>query len=152
MSDVIVDNYEITRLLNRYNSTVDIQDFNGWADCFVNDGVFDGAYQSFTIPQDLRKFRDMALQIMDEAPNIRHYTTNLQIEINGDSAKAESFLLLVSTPNHREDGTVPNSRIVQAGVYHDDLVRVDGKWKIKLRRVVIDGAPQEHKPMWIADA
>lgn len=152
MSDVFKDIYEINRLICRYNSTVDRGDFEGWASCFADGGVFDGAYQAFTIPQDVEKFRQMATGIMHAAPNIRHYVTNVQVDVDGDTAHAESFLLLLSTPLAREDGTVPNSRIVQAGIYHDDLVRVDGAWKFTLRRVEIDGAPVETKPTWTADA
>lgn len=151
MSDVLTDNLEIGRLLSRYNDTVDDFDFSGWADCFVEGGVFDGAYQSFSLPGDLEKFKKMSLDIMSEAPNIRHFTTNLVVDVAGDTAKAKSFLLLVSTPNSREDGTIPNSRIIQAGTYFDDLVRVSGQWKIKLRRVKIDGASTDSKPTWTAE-
>lgn len=151
MSDVLTDNYDIGRLLSRYNDTVDDLNFAGWADCFAQGGVFDGAYQSFSLPDDLQKFKDMSLGIMNEAPNIRHFTTNLVVDIVGDTARAKSFLLLVSTPEAREDGTIPNSRILQVGTYFDDLVRINGQWKIKLRRVKIDGAPAANKPTWTAE-
>lgn len=151
MRDILTDNYEIERLLHRYNDTVDSLDFEGWADCFATGGTFDGAYRSFVLPRDLEDFRAMSLGIMDQAPNIRHFTTNLVVDIDGDTAVARSFLLLISTPPCRADGTVPNSRIIQAGVYHDELVRVNGRWKIKLRKVSVDGAPAENKPTWTPD-
>ena len=141
MQDLLVDNYKITRLLHRYNASVDEYDFITWASCFADGGVFDGAYQLFTLPQDLEKFKALALGIMDSNPNLRHFTTNLVIDIDGDTATAKSFLLLLSTPNYPADGTIPVSQIIQAGTYHDDLVRVDGHWKIKLRRVTVDGLP-----------
>ncbi len=152
MADEISDYFEISKLIHRYNSTVDQMDFDGWAACFADGGVFDGAYQSFTLPGDLDAFRQMSLQIMDAAPNIRHLTTNLMTTVDGDRATAESFLTLISTPNARKDGTVPNSRILQAGAYHDELVRVDGQWKFKIRRVKIDGAPNNSKAAWTAKA
>jgi hypothetical protein len=66
------------------------------------------------------------------------FTMNLVVDIAGDAAKAKLFLLVVSTPVSCEDGTVPNSRVLQAGTYFDDYLRVAGQSKIKLRRVKID--------------
>jgi hypothetical protein len=99
----------------------------------------------------LDKFMKNASAIMDQASNIFYCTTNLLIEVDGDRTKAEPFLL-TSSPHCCEDGTAPNSRIVQASVYYDHLVRVDDQWKIKHRAVKIDGAPAKHKSAWTADA
>jgi len=67
-------------------------------------------------------------------PNLRHYVTNIQTEVNGNEARSRCFLMMTSTS--KESGT----KVVIAGEYEDKLVKRDGKWLFTERKVHMDGA------------
>jgi hypothetical protein len=67
-------------------------------------------------------------------PLTKHVTANMAIEIDedGTSALAKSYYLLVNAG----DGFPPT--IISAGRYHDELEKVDGRWRMKARLCISD--------------
>jgi hypothetical protein len=61
---------------------------------------------------------------------MRHYTTNLVLEGDATSARARSYVLAFT-------GTGPAQHHA-TGRYEDRLVKVDGRWRIRERRAVIE--------------
>jgi hypothetical protein len=65
---------------------------------------------------------------------MRHILSNVHIEVQGDTAEAQSRFTLLSV------GDDNRPRVGGTGRYRDDLVRENGEWKI-LRRVIYRDLP-----------
>jgi len=124
----------IAELIARYNYAIDHNDFRGWADCFAPEGVFDGMIGRYATHQELDRFTADVQKLTATTPNLRHYVTNIQTEVDGDEARSRCFLLMTSTT--KEGG----SKVVIAGEYEDKLVKRGGKWLFTERKVRMDGA------------
>jgi 3-phenylpropionate/cinnamic acid dioxygenase small subunit len=125
---------EIAELIARYNFAIDHDDFQGWADCFAPDGIFDGMIGRYAAHAELERFTNDVKALTATTPNLRHYVTNMLTEVTGNEARSRCFLLMTSTT--KEGG----SKIVIAGEYEDDLVKHHGRWLFKRRKVHMDGA------------
>ena len=128
------DKEAIADLIIRYNWAIDHNDFQGWANCFAPEGVFDGMIGQYAAHNELARFTADVKKLLETSPNLRHYVTNIQTEVNGDHAKSRCFLMMTSTT--KEGG----SKIAIAGEYEDDLVRRNGQWLFLRRKVRMDGA------------
>ena len=132
--DIAHDKEAIAELIVRYNWAIDHDDFHGWADCFAPEGVFDGMIGQFAAHGELDRFTAEVKKLTTTTPNLRHYVTNIQTEVDGNEARSRCFLLMTSTT--KEAGT----KIVIAGEYEDQLVKRDGRWLFLKRKVHMDGA------------
>ncbi len=124
----------IAELITRYNWAIDHNDFQGWADCFAPEGIFDGMIGRYTAHGELDRFMADVKKLTTTTPNLRHYVTNIQTEVNGNEARSRCFLMMTSTS--KEGGT----KVVIAGEYEDKLVKRDGRWLFVGRKVHMDGA------------
>jgi len=61
---------------------------------------------------------------------MRHYTTNVVITGDAERARAESYVLAVTG--------APGSSAQTTGRYEDELVKVAGRWRIRVRRALLD--------------
>jgi uncharacterized protein (TIGR02246 family) len=128
------DKEAIAELIIRYNWAIDHNDFQGWADCFAPEGVFAGMIGQYAAHGELARFTTDVKKLIETTPNLRHYVTNIQTTVNGDTAQSRCFLMMTSTT--KEEGT----KIVIAGEYEDELVKRDGRWLFLRRKVHMDGA------------
>jgi 3-phenylpropionate/cinnamic acid dioxygenase small subunit len=124
----------IAELIARYNYAIDHNDFQGWADCFALEGIFDGMIGRYAAHGELDRFTADVKKLTATTPNLRHYVTNIQTEVNGHEARSRCFLMMTSTS--KEGGT----KVVIAGEYEDKLVKRDGRWLFTERKVHLDGA------------
>ena len=124
----------IAELIARYNWAIDHNDFQGWADCFAPEGIFDGMIGRYAAHGELDRFTAEVKKLTANTPNLRHYVTSIQTEVNGNEARSRCFLMMTSTS--KEGGT----KIVIAGEYEDKLVKRDGRWLFTERKVHMDGA------------
>lgn len=124
----------IAELIARYNFAIDHNDFQGWADCFTPDGVFDGMIGRFAAHSELDRFTADVKRLTADTPNLRHYVTNIMTEVDGESAHSRCFLMMTSTT--KETGT----KIMITGEYEDRLVKHNGRWLFTSRKVHMDGA------------
>jgi hypothetical protein len=74
-----------------------------------------------------------------------HNITNHSAEIAGDTAHAESYVLMVL--RHKDGQTVT----VAGGRYIDRLERRNGEWRISLRRLAADWRFKADGSVWNAD-
>lgn len=132
--DIARDKAAIAELIARYNFAIDHNDFQGWADCFAPEGIFDGMIGRFAAHSELERFTAEVKKLTATTPNLRHYVTNILSEVNGNDARSRCFLLMTSTT--KESGT----KVVIAGEYEDRLVKRDGRWLFLERKVHMDGA------------
>ena len=124
----------IAELIARYNYAIDHNDFQGWAGCFALEGIFDGMIGRYAAHGELDRFTADVKKLTTTTPNLRHYVTNIQTEVNGNEARSRCFLMMTSTS--KEGGT----KVVIAGEYEDKLVKRDGRWLFTERKVHMDGA------------
>ncbi|GAB3367966.1 nuclear transport factor 2 family protein [Amycolatopsis echigonensis] len=129
------DRIAITDLLFAYNVAVDALDIDGWAACFTPDGVFYGAYDTFRATEDKERFAEHARELEAAGmPRMRHFLSNIRIDIDGDEARVHSFFQIIATPS------ASASSIAMVGEYTDRLRRVEGRWLFVERRVLTDGS------------
>lgn len=120
------DKDEIRELLARYCFALDADRFEEMAALFTPDGVWETAFGT-------GKGRDgivaQARSIASgERPRRAHLTTNIVIDLDGDSATARSnWVVIMNTPNGPAIGS--------GGAYADRLVKLDGRWFFKHRTI-----------------
>lgn len=122
----------IQRVIVDYADRIDRQDFDAYADLFTEDGVWQNGA---TVRRGRTEIKDLLTGLFGTPPagfvnrESYHLVSNPQVEIapDGDHATARSRHLLVM----RGEGGAPTPML--AGLYEDELVRVDGTWKIARR-------------------
>ncbi len=127
MALTIEDRLEILDLAARYSHATDHGDGEALADTFTEDGVFEGAGE----PRVGRAAHVAATNALAASGMVlRHFVSNPVIEGDGDRA---TMLLYVEVKNLAEP-----SMPMLVGRYHDELRRVDGRWKFARRLVEVD--------------
>ncbi len=120
----IDDRMAILDLCAEYNYYIDTGESEKWADTFTADGVFDGAVGKAEGRDALVAF---SKQFGNDYPGAMHFTDNHLFEQDGDAMKHKCFLSF-QVPS---DG---GTNLILVG-YEDELLRVDGAWKFRSRRV-----------------
>jgi uncharacterized protein (TIGR02246 family) len=126
------DRFALLDLYARYSHAVDANDGTGWADCFTEDGVFvpstghiaGGSYRGRA-----------ALAALGSDPGreppTRHWTCNHLFVEREDHVEGTCYAMRVEI-----GGDEP---VVAAhAVYHDEIVREDGRWLFRARRPTLD--------------
>ena len=120
------DKDEIRELLARYCFALDADRFEEMAALFTPDGVWETAFGTGTGRDGIvAQARSIA---SGERPRRAHLTTNIVIDLDGDSATARSnWVVIMNTPNGPAIGS--------GGAYADRLVKIDGRWFFKHRTI-----------------
>jgi uncharacterized protein (TIGR02246 family) len=120
------DKDEIRELLARYCFALDADRFEEMAALFTPDGVWETAFGTGTGRTGIvAQARSIATE---PRPRRVHLTTNVVIELDGDTATARSnWALIQNSPNGPGIGS--------GGSYSDRLVKVDGRWFFKHRTI-----------------
>jgi uncharacterized protein (TIGR02246 family) len=127
MDNIWVEKLAIQELCSRYCQTIDAQDSEGWAHCFTPDGAFEFDGHVVRGHEALREYADTHTRVM----RTRHMTLNHLYEVHGDRATGRATTVVsIATPG--------GYKIMGQGPYEDDLVKVNGEWKIRYRRVSND--------------
>ena len=119
------DKLDIMELAARYSFTIDQRMAEEWADCFTEDGeMLSGNGRRVAgraaFLEHMRKAKEAGKQV-------RHWGCNHIVEGDGDTARLRMYLMAVDI----SDGIRP----YVIGDYDDTVVRVNGKWKFKVRRI-----------------
>jgi uncharacterized protein (TIGR02246 family) len=141
MEKVWIEKLAIQELCSRYCQTIDAQDSDGWARCFLPDGAFEFDGHVVHGYAALREYAEAHTRVL----RARHMTLNHLYDVAGDRATGRATTVVsIATPS--------GYKIMGQGAYHDDLVKVDGEWKIRHRRVVNDHLVSDPaKPINLAD-
>jgi len=117
-----IDRDEIRQLMYRYGHCWDNLDFQGWAEVFADDGVYwEGGGPVF------KGHAELVSYAQDTAPRVNgrfHLQMNQYVVVDGDTAKAHSYMMVV-------EGLTP----IRSGTYDDELVRTDKGWRFAKRVV-----------------
>ncbi|MFJ2028678.1 nuclear transport factor 2 family protein [Streptosporangium sp. NPDC087985] len=125
----LLDKQDIYELLARYLRAADRGDVEGLRVCYLpgareeHGGVFDGSAEDYV--------HGIAAALSHPRRLTSHAMTNVLIEVDGDRARAESYVTVfarVRTADGKGD-SVTGLRII------DNLEKVDGRWGIRLRRL-----------------
>jgi uncharacterized protein (TIGR02246 family) len=135
----VQDREQIEELLWRYARTLDSADADGYAAVYVEDGEFTAGQQSIKgrealhkFVADLKKSREDRKAKGENPGGTLHMTANHRIEFTGaDTATVHSYWITMFPAA----GPQTPVRVGAAGRAEDQLVRVDGKWLIKVRNV-----------------
>jgi ketosteroid isomerase-like protein len=141
MNDVWVEKLAIQELCSRYCQTIDAQDSVGWARCFTPDGAFEFDGHVVRGHEALRQYADTHTRVM----RARHMTLNHLYDVNGDRATGRATTVV-------SIATLGGYKIMGQGAYEDDLLKINGEWKIRHRRVKNDYLVSDPaKPVNLAD-
>ncbi len=145
------DRARIENLFARYAFAADWQDADTYSSLFTDDGVLDWARGVVTgreaIRNEVHKMRaSFAEQEARDAPvrpaRLRHFITNLVVDIDGDKARARAFWVEFDNRNLE--------RKAYSGAYghsEDELRKVDGQWLFAARKIYNEEMPERSAPM-----
>jgi uncharacterized protein (TIGR02246 family) len=120
------DKDEIRELLARYCFALDADQFEEMAALFTPDGVWETAFGTGTGRAGIvAQARSIAT---GPRPRRVHLTTNIVIDLDGDTATARSNWTVI-------ENTSDGPAIGSGGAYADRLVRFDGVWFFKRRTI-----------------
>ena len=132
------DRAAIENLMARYLFAMDWNDFETYADCFTEDGELDyarGIAQGReNIRAEARRFKDNVAQIFVDfegnPAKLRHIVAQTVIRVEGDRAFTTAQWFEMAN-----DGSEGAPKLGTFGHYEDELLRVDGAWKFRRRKI-----------------
>lgn len=115
------DRYAIERLKYRYVRTLDLKDWDAFADCFIAGATADYAGLAFGSRDEIV---DYMRENLGAGLITMHHAHHPEIDVDGDSATGTWYL--------EDTVLVPGLSFALEGAafYSDDYVRVDGAWRI----------------------
>lgn len=133
MSD---DWHAIETLIMTYAERVDLGDFAGVADLFEG-ATYRSALGDDVMVQEGRDavrntFETMVRRYPDGTPRTKHVTTNVMVEVDGDTATARSYYTVL-----QQTEVLPLQPII-CGRYHDRFAKQDGAWRFSDRLIFSD--------------
>lgn len=138
------DRAEIEDLMARYLFAMDYNDFDSYADLFIEDGELEFAVGSTIGRENIRamakSFKErIATVYKDEDGNpavLRHVLAHTTMRIEGDRAWVRAFWFEMAN-----DGPGKSLKMGTFGIYEDEVVRQDGRWLYAKRRILNDFLP-----------
>jgi ketosteroid isomerase-like protein len=138
------DRAEIENLSNRYMVAVDAGDIETVMSTWAEDGVLDwvGGVENgkAAIRKAMSNFGGArAVSIPENAtsrPRTHHQIINHVIDVNGNTAKTIAYWFAMTNNTPQKD-----VQLLYFGHYEDDLVKVNGKWLFKKRKVYNESQP-----------
>jgi hypothetical protein len=130
MASLLEEKDSIRELMARYCFYTDSGQSEKYAGLFTEDCEWDGGPFG-------RCMGRAALRAMHQgngdsaATQLRHLNTNAVITVDGDEARAVSYVAVIGVAEQ-------TPTLFFAGAYFDRFVKQDGQWQFKLRRIVTD--------------
>jgi len=132
------DRAEIENISNKYMVAVDAGDIDTVISTWAEDGVLDWVGGVENGREAIRKAMSgfaggRVVNIPEGAtsrPRTRHQIINHVIDVTGDTAKSTAYWFAFTNNTPQKD-----VQLLYFGHYEDELVRVNGKWLFKHRKV-----------------
>jgi ketosteroid isomerase-like protein len=134
MADTTMEDwFRINALFTRYATALDRGHVEAVVRCFTDSGsITSPVLGSFSGAAGIRDFAKRTAQLKrDHGAQFRHVLSNLQVEVDGDRARATCYLLDFIT----RDG---NTDLLSPGEYECELERANGEWRFTSRLVRMD--------------
>ena len=123
----------INDLFVRYTTALDAGDVETIVGCFTEDGALESPVVGVHAGQAaIRGFAERFARFRERGSQLRHFISNLAVQVDGNTARATCYLLNVITQKGKTEVMAP-------GRYDCQLVKVDGEWLFKHRLVILDG-------------
>lgn len=140
----LLDESDIRALMYQYCRGIDRRQMDLVRACYHPD-AFD---HHGTFAGDLDGFIAHAERGLDSYESTMHFIGNLAIEVDGDTARTESYCVAFHRLPARGSQPADRDHVV-ALRYVDDLVRYEGSWRIMKRACVFDWTRTDTvKPGW----
>jgi ketosteroid isomerase-like protein len=128
----IEDWIRINELFTRYAWALDHGDVEGVVGCFTATAVIESPVMgSFGGHDAIRDFAERNAGLHRSGAQMRHVVTNLRVDVDGDHARADMYLLNYLTKNGQVE-------LVSPGEYQCRLVKESGVWMFEYRLVKLD--------------
>lgn len=125
----VEDRFGISDLFTRYTCALDAGDADTIVDCFMDDGaLLSPAVGAHRGCDAIRAFAERFARFRANGSQLRHVTSNLMMQVDGDRAQATCYLIVYLT----RDG---QGRLLAPGYYDCELRRTDGIWRFQNRIV-----------------
>src|SRR5712691_9641671 len=119
----------IREVMAEYCFRLDGARYDDMAALFTEDGTWDTAFGKATGRTAIAGLaRDIRIRAGDSRPRAVHLVTNIAITLNGDSAEVRSNWTVVQN-------SPEGPKIGSGGAYADQLVKQDGKWLFRYRKI-----------------
>ncbi len=122
------DRIEIQELLGRYCRVIDLGRWDELPGLFTPDCRLDVGPMG--VHEGHAGVRAFAQMLAASGLTMRHYVTNVLTSGDGDRAHVEAHVLAVTGR--------PGQATPTTGFYEDEVVKVDGRWRFRARRALID--------------
>lgn len=124
----------ITDLFTRYAVALDKGDVETIVSCFSEDAVVASPIMgSFKGAAAIREFAEKNADYRRKGGQMRHFISNIRMDVVGNRARAWAYLLNYTTWEGK-------SELVAPGEYDCSLVKANGEWRFDHRVVMLDQA------------
>ena len=133
----ITDRLAIQDLYGRYCALRDTGDIEGWSRCFTEDARLSAQeeVQGRAAIAEIGRQR-IAGAATNPWMNGQHWNNNLIVEGDGQTARALCYLMYMG--KRKATGEFG---ITLQGMYEDELVKLDGQWLFRSRKIHLDTPP-----------
>ena len=133
MLTAIEEKDAIREVLAEYCFALDGGRYDDMAALFTEDGTWDTAFGAATGRAAIAaQARDIRVRAGDNRPRAVHLTTNIVIALAGDTAEVRSNWTVVQNSPANSTG---GPRIGSGGGYADQMVKQNGKWLFRYRKI-----------------
>jgi predicted SnoaL-like aldol condensation-catalyzing enzyme len=115
-TNVNSDRARIADLFARYYTAVDTHDVEGWLALWAEDGRLDSGHVRAHGPAELRSF------IAGHVVHTRHLVTNVIVDVDGDRARVQNYMLVLPTSGKPDPIATAHCR--------SELVRRGDDWRL----------------------
>jgi SnoaL-like protein len=129
MPSALEEKEAIREVLAEYCFRLDGGDFAGMAALFAEDGTWDTAFGKATGRAAIARLaHDIRARAGAERPRAVHLVTNVSIALDGMRARVRSNWTVVQN-------SAEGPEIGSGGAYMDEMVKVDGSWLFRYRKI-----------------
>jgi uncharacterized protein (TIGR02246 family) len=126
------DQLAIQQVIIGYCHAVDSGDGDAVAALFEDDASLGVGLPDPIVGKEA--IRQLGGSVASMVPGVRHVTTNVMVDGDGDAATARSYVRVFTTV-----GGAAETKLVASGIYSDALRKAGGTWRIAKREMVNDG-------------
>jgi SnoaL-like protein len=129
MPSAIEEKDAIREVLAEYCFRLDGGRYEEMAALFTTDGTWDTAFGTATGRGPIADLaRGIRARAGEQRPRAVHLVTNIAIALDGAAARVRSNWTVVQN-------SPEGPKIGSGGAYHDELVKEDGQWRFRYRKI-----------------